>query len=275
MTLPPLQETAGGVFRELNPEAKGGVTLQSAQLDERLSRISTCWSQVFQAHQGPEKAATEVQQALLLRYGYAMYRYALAALKNPDAAEEVLQEFALCFVRGDFRKANPQGGRFRDLVRKVLCHLIVNHQRQEQRRARLAPLQADDVVAVEAPADDEAAFLLLWRDELLHRAWEGLAEVEQQGGQPYHTILRLRVEQPGLSSEELAEEMEKRLKKSISAPGARQTLHRAREKFADLLLNEVSRSLEDPGLDQVEQELIDLELLVYCRPALERRKGEE
>jgi DNA-directed RNA polymerase specialized sigma24 family protein len=244
------------------------------QSDERLSRISTCWSQVFQAHSAQEQGATEVQQALLLRYGNGIYRYALAALKNPDAAEEVLQEFALCLVRGDFRKASPEGGRFRDLVRKVLCHLIVNYQRQEQRRCRLAPLLADAAVALPSAADDEAAFLILWRDELLRRAWEGLARAEQNSGQPYHTILRLRVEQPSLSSERLAEELEKLLKKSISASGARQTLHRAREKFADLLLIEVSRSLEDPGPDQVEQELIDLELLIYCRPALERRKGE-
>jgi DNA-directed RNA polymerase specialized sigma24 family protein len=246
--------------------------LLSASSDERLSRISTCWSQVFQAHQGPQQAATEVQQVLLLRYSNGIYRYALAALKNADAAEEVLQEFALCLVRGDFRKAHPEGGRFRDLVRKVLCHLIVNQQRQEQRRARLGQLPAQETAAVATPAEDEAGFLLMWRDELLYRGWEGLAKAEKQSRQPYHTVLRLRVEQPGLSSERLAEEAGKLLGKTITAPGARQTLHRAREKFADLLLEEVSRSLEDAGPDRVEEELIDLELLVYCRRALDRWK---
>ncbi len=247
--------------------------MQPSVSQERLSRISTCWSQVFQAQKGPEQAVPEVQQALLLRYSNGMYRYALAALKSPDAAEEVLQEFALCLVRGDFRKASPRGGRFRDLVRTVLFHLIVNHQRERQRQARFVPLAEPEAAAVESPPEAEAAFVRLWRDELLYRAWEGLAEAERQGAPPVHTVLRLRVEHPEWSSEALAAEAGKCLGKEITAPGLRQVLHRAREKFADLLLEEVSRSLGDPGPDQVEQELGDLELLVYCRPALDRRKG--
>ncbi len=41
-------------------------------------------------------------------------------------------------------------------------------------------------------------------------------------------------------------------------------------KFADFLLQEVARSLQTSERDRLEQELIDLELLAYCRPALER-----
>ena len=55
------------------------------------------------------------------------------------------------------------------------------------------------------------------------------------------------------------------------AGGVRQTLHRARERFADLLLDEVIQSLDHPDAERLEQELIDLALLEYCRPALERR----
>ena len=57
----------------------------------------------------------------------------------------------------------------------------------------------------------------------------------------------------------------------FTAAGVRQTLHRAREKFAGLLLDEITHSLEDPTTEQLEQELVELGLLDYCRPALERR----
>ena len=46
----------------------------------------------------------------------------------------------------------------------------------------------------------------------------------------------------------------------------------ARELFAELLLDEVAESLASGSLDEAEQELIDLELHEYCRPALEKRR---
>ena len=49
-------------------------------------------------------------------------------------------------------------------------------------------------------------------------------------------------------------------------------LHRSRDAFADLLLDEVINSLADGSLDAAEQELIELDLLEYCKPALERRR---
>jgi hypothetical protein len=53
----------------------------------------------------------------------------------------------------------------------------------------------------------------------------------------------------------------------------RQTLRRARDKFADLLLDEVAQTLRQPTVDQLGQELADLELLQYCQPALDRYHG--
>ena len=51
----------------------------------------------------------------------------------------------------------------------------------------------------------------------------------------------------------------------------RQTLCRARALYADLLLSEVARSLRSPTCEEVEDELRVLNLLSYCRPALDRR----
>jgi hypothetical protein len=50
-------------------------------------------------------------------------------------------------------------------------------------------------------------------------------------------------------------------------------LHRARKKFAELLVAEVARSLQTPGPEALEQELCALDLLGYCRSALPGRRG--
>ena len=70
---------------------------------------------------------------------------------------------------------------------------------------------------------------------------------------------------------ELAQQLSARLNRPLTAPGVRQILHRARAKFGELLLEEVFHSLRYPSAELLEQELIDLGLLPYCRPALQQR----
>jgi hypothetical protein len=120
------------------------------------------------------------------------------------------------------------------------------------------------------PTEDERAFRESWREELLEQTWRALQDAEQRTGQPCHTVLRLRADQPLLSSAELAQTLGARLGKPYSIDGLRQALHRARDKFADLLLEEVARSLGDTTPERLEEELTELGLLSYCRQALER-----
>ena len=70
-----------------------------------------------------------------------------------------------------------------------------------------------------------------------------------------------------------AEELSRSLGRPVTDAAFRQMLHRAREKFADLLLAEVAFSLGTDAGDAVGQELAELGLLVYCRPALDRYGG--
>jgi hypothetical protein len=58
----------------------------------------------------------------------------------------------------------------------------------------------------------------------------------------------------------------------LSESAVRQILRRARDKFAKLLIDEVSRSLGGANPDRLRQELADLDLLVYCRSALDKRR---
>jgi RNA polymerase sigma factor (sigma-70 family) len=236
-----------------------------------LSHISTRWDLLFQAHQGQATTAGQARQELLRRYCGAIYRYLLAALRDPAAAEELSQEFALRFVRGAFKNADPEKGRFRDFVKTSLYHLIVDYRRRRQSQPGPLP---EHLAGLEEPTDaGDAEFLRHWRGEVLGRTWEALAAHEVDTGQLFHTVLRWRVEHPQSPAAELAEQLSRRTGKSYSEGNVRVTLHRAREKFADLLLAEVACSLQSDEKHRMEQELIDLDLLPYCRSALDRREN--
>jgi RNA polymerase sigma-70 factor (ECF subfamily) len=231
-------------------------------MEERLSRISTQWTMLFQAHASGDAAVT-AQRALLERYRGAAYRYLLGAVRDEDVAQELTQELALRFLRGDFHRADPQRGRFRDYLKTVLVHLVNDHQRQRQRQP--APLAAD--CPAPPPADSDADFLATWREELLERTWKAL----EQANPSYHAVLLFRVDHPDVSSTQMAEQLSVSLGKAVTASSVRKTLQRAHEKYADLLIEEVAVSLEQSASEALEQELEDLNLMKYCREALRRR----
>ena len=78
------------------------------------------------------------------------------------------------------------------------------------------------------------------------------------------------MERPDASSTELADELSERLGRTLTGTHLRVWLHRSRETFARLLVSEVEQSLETTSRDALEQELSELELLEYCRGALEK-----
>jgi RNA polymerase sigma-70 factor (ECF subfamily) len=243
--------------------------MNEAEWDERLSQIQTMWTVLRQAHAGAADAAA-ARELLIRRYGGAVHKYLLSVLRDPHAAEEVLQEFALALVKGQLHGADQGRGRFRAYVKVVLFHLVAKYRQREAKVPR--PVPGDDPALAALPAapeENEHQFLENWRYELLARAWEALATAQST----FHAVLRLRAANPKMPAPEMALELGRRLGRPFSADGVRQTLRRAREKFAELLLDEVAHSLEEPTRERVEEELADLNLLEYCRPALERRHG--
>jgi RNA polymerase sigma-70 factor (ECF subfamily) len=83
-------------------------------------------------------------------------------------------------------------------------------------------------------------------------------------------VLRFRSENRELTSAVMARQLSTRLGKEVRADWVRQTLHRARDQFADLLIEELRHSLENPTREHLAEELADLRLLAYCQNALDR-----
>jgi RNA polymerase sigma-70 factor (ECF subfamily) len=245
--------------------------MDSQKTSQHLSQIATLWTVLREAHGDSLGGVAAAQQRLVERYSSAIYRYLLGAVRDPDVAADLFQEFALRFVRGDFKAVDPERGRFRDYLKAVLYRLIVDHHRRQQRRAAPLPEEGPEAAPDAPAAEGDEAFLAAWRTELLSRAWQELDQHERETGQPLHTVLRLRTDHPELRSPEMAARLAGVLGRPVTSGWVRKRLFLARDKLADLVLDEVARSLDNPSFDDLAQELIDLGLLEYCRPALERR----
>jgi RNA polymerase sigma-70 factor (ECF subfamily) len=242
------------------------------QFNKRLNQISTVWSLVHRAHSGPADDRVAAQAALMQRYQRAIYRYLLHSVGyDADDADDILQEFALRLVRGDFRNASPDRGRFRDLVRTALINLVINYHKQRARRRKVVTSGLDSGDQVPDPAFLDQGFLEHWRQALLDRTWLALSVQHPEGGPPFFAALRIRCEHPEASSRELAELLSNRLKpdKPYTEVNFRKTLQRAREQFSALLIDEVTHSIGSSDRDLLEAELGELGLLPYCRKALE------
>lgn len=230
--------------------------------NQRLASISTMWTVLREAHGEGATLATDAQRILLERYGGAIYRYLLAAVHDPDVAEELTQEFAYRLVKGDFKQVDPERGRFRSYLKTVLFRMVSEHRKRDARQLA-APLLEDQAVDTSDNAAQQAdqKWFESWRDELLARAWQLLSETHSV----YYTVLRLKSENPKLTSDELSQQAAEQTQQPMSPENYRKILSRAREQFANHLMDEVAGSLDQPTAESIEAELIDLKLLAYCK----------
>jgi RNA polymerase sigma-70 factor (ECF subfamily) len=241
----------------------------------RLSQISTAWTLLGEAKDKAADAEARAWAILIERYRSASHRYLIAAVRDQDIAAELFQEFAVRFLRGDLHRADQNKGRFRDYLKVCLSNLVSEHHRKTARHRTGGLDPAIEPAAPEAaPFESDETFLSEWRKDLLDRAWEALESSERQTRAPYFTALRVRTDQPEMTSAALAELMTTRLKPDVpfTDAGVRKLLQRAREVFTDLLVEEVASSVPTKERDRLEQELIDLGFFGYCRNALGRWK---
>jgi RNA polymerase sigma-70 factor (ECF subfamily) len=228
---------------------------------EHLSEIATQWTLLARAHRhdGDEREAAFAE--LLPRYCRAIAQY-LRRLVGDTGAMDLSQEFALRFLRGEFRHADPSRGRFRDYVKASAIYMAMAYRKKVAKHAhdRLTPVDPP------APAaDDDAAFRQLWRSDVLSRTWVALEQASQSKGDLRSAVLNAKADRPEASSEQIADALSASTGQKISVDNVRQLMHRAREKFAELLRAEVAATLPGSDAAEVDQELAELGLLKYCR----------
>jgi RNA polymerase sigma-70 factor (ECF subfamily) len=175
-------------------------------------------------------------------------------------------------LQGGLKGARPDKGQFRHYLKGVLFHLLADHHQRIKRQPAAFVSQAPEPAAGEPSLGqaEDAQFTADWRAELLAQTWEQLQRDDEQSGQHFFKVLVYRRDHPEERSDTMAEKLSQLLGKSLTAENVRQLLHRARERFADLLLEQVMHSLSQPSLAALQEELADLQLLQYCQPALVR-----
>lgn len=218
-----------------------------------IEHISTCWPMIHNPVQ------------FVMRYAPAIRKYVSALVRNPHDADEVAQDFLVRVLDKGFCPENVTRGRFRDYLKAAVRYSAISHLRRT-RPAQVSAEQLDSLAQPNAAADHEWASE--WRTCLLERVWQGLELHEQKTGSPFHTVLRRHTEFPDATSETHAAAVSKSLGRAIRADNYRQQLHRARQHFAKLIVDEVRQTLQLPTAESIEQELADLQLLPYVRDCL-------
>jgi DNA-directed RNA polymerase specialized sigma24 family protein len=240
-----------------------------------LSEITPKWEsicQIYGVHPTfiSRESALAAQIALLTDYAEAVNRYLLKIVKDPHASADLSQEFQLRLNEGAFLKAGRN--KFANYIKAVLRHLARRHLKGNKRRPVEKQLNPDhepiDPGMPTSGTDDEQ---LARRGAVVSRAWDSLKRHYEGTGKPLGHVIRLLVEHPGLTSEEVAKRLSVLLPKEISADWVRKFLSVARPKFAGYLRAEVTASLDDPTEAAVTQELINLGLHVFFRKARTRR----
>ncbi len=241
---------------------------------EHLSQIETITRFL---HDGKRQDAggVEARREMALLYYGAAYRYLLGCLRNQEIAQDLATDFAIRLLQGDYVKnADPEKGRFRDYLKRCLQNLATDYWRRK-RDTQTLPEDSGAYSPQDEPVfESDEKFLLSLREELVACTWKSLAAYEKETRTPYEAVLRIKTQQPDLRSAQIAEQLSQKLGKPFNEQGVRKILQRARDKFADLLVDHVQSSLQVQETESLEEQLIELELLEFCRPALERRRDD-
>src|SRR6059058_1556521 len=169
-----------------------------------LTELETSWTTIRNAHNpGPEGQAA--MSDLIGRYHDAVARYLRLKLRDPNLADEVLQEFWTKLLTHKLAGADSTKGRFRDYLRTVLHRLIIDHFRSR----KLQPLPPGDLLDASSVDTD---FDQVWRESVIKRVWSRLETYEVMTPKNrYATVLHLRVGSPDASIDDLARKVSQRL----------------------------------------------------------------
>lgn len=232
----------------------------SAWLAANLSQISTRWPLISDPVQ------------FVFRYAEPIQRYLAAIIKNPHDTEEVLQDFLLRSFQHGFVPERIIHGKFRNYLKAAVRNAAISHFRRQD-AARADSLDGKEHLLPDPAADaaDEAGqrWLEQWRQCLLDRVWQALDNHQRRTPDNLaYTVLRLIVDFPQEDSTSLAARASQIAGRPVRAAAFRKHLSRARRTFAQLLVEEVAKTLERPTSLSVEEELIEIGLMPYLRPLL-------
>jgi len=221
---------------------------------------TTRWGLVRAA--GGEAPASRAALAELCEvYWYPLYAFVRRAGHGADDARDLVQGFFTAFLaRDDLRGLEEEGGRFRSYLLGALRHHVANERERESALKRgggrvtgsLDLARAEERYALEPadPCTPERLFERKWALAVLERALARLAAEQQEKGRA-PAFERLRAFLVASDADEPLASAAREL--GLTANAARVAVHRLRARYRELLLQEVSETVDRP--QDVEDEL--------------------
>ena len=221
---------------------------------------TTRWSVVLEA-QGESPAAQEALENLCRTYWRPIYGFVRREGAKPDEAKDITQGFfALILERKDFSSVRQEKGRLRSFLLASLKHFIANERRDAATLKRgggrtLLPLDGiesydvSDLGSGETPSPD-LLYDSRWAFTVLDRVFARLREESQRSAngpllERLNTLLSDEPDRP--SQAEIAREF------GMTENAVKQAFHRLRQRYRQLLREEVAHTVATPG--EIEDEL--------------------
>lgn len=242
-----------------------------SQTPSHLSQIQSMMTLLGEARSGTPAAIQQARNALVLRYGKAIRSYVGSIITNDADADEVAHNIVVKMLQGDFSGWSREKGRFRDYLKVSVRNAALSALRQRSGvRGHVAIDQHDLEIAEKA---DQDIWTDAWRKSVINGAFQELAAYQRKhalSGNHFATVIRMLIDHPDEDSEQLAARLAEKTGQPIRADAFRKQVSRARRKFAELLVQEIERSLlDDATPERIEEELIELRLMPFVRDFLE------
>ncbi|MCZ7641052.1 MAG: sigma-70 family RNA polymerase sigma factor [Verrucomicrobia bacterium] len=229
---------------------------------------TTHWSVVLAAGRGDSPAAQQALERLCRTYWYPLYAFVRRQGPGPEEAQDLTQEFFARFLAKDYLGlADPARGRFRTFLLTSLKHFLAEAHRHATRLKRgggqsvvswdgLTPEQRY-LAEPQHETTAETLYEQRWALTLLETALARLgAELAAAGKERLFTELKGQLwGEPGtMSYAELAAGL------GLSEGALKVTVHRLRQRFRELLREEVAQTVANPA--EVDAELRHLVAVV-------------
>jgi RNA polymerase sigma-70 factor (ECF subfamily) len=227
--------------------------------DSGAQFVTTHWTLVV-CSQSSSPEADQALERLCRAYWPPLYAYVLRRGYRPEEAQDLTQGFfARLLERNDLAQVKPELGRFRTFLLVALKHYVANewHSTQAQKRGGgQAPLAWDDALEhqYQLESTDQAT-----PETLYERRWAlGVLEhVLQRLGQEYAQAGKrmLFEELKGLlcGNDKLLPQTAIAARLGISTNALRVSLHRLRQRYGELLRDEIAATVSSPT--EIEDEI--------------------
>ena len=226
---------------------------------------TTHWSVVLYADRGDGTGANTALTHLCHTYWRPIFAFVCRRGYSVADAQDLTQDFFLRVLEGNLLSlADPSRGRFRSLLLKSLQNFLADateKRRAQKRGGKLEFVSWEDWMA-EAPSQlsipaqtldrlsPEGIFDLRWAATIVERALRRLREeCESRGRRRLFDLVSsyLTIDRTEVSYATIAQK--------IGAPEAevKRLLHRMRQRYRDLLRDEVANTVDDPA--EVDEEI--------------------